>query len=96
MCNGNRASFPGLKQPGRSVHQPPLTSAEDKERVELYLGVHPCHDGKLYGELYLYHSRSSELCGYIQPPDTSYIVSPNIQGIAAYCEFLVLYLLVLM
>jgi len=30
-------SFPGLKRPGRDVDHPPPSSAEVKERVELYL-----------------------------------------------------------
>jgi hypothetical protein len=30
-------SFPGVKRPGRGVDHPPLSSAEVKERVELYL-----------------------------------------------------------
>ena len=30
-------SFPGVKQPGRGVDHPPSSSAEVKERVELYL-----------------------------------------------------------
>jgi hypothetical protein len=30
-------SFPGVKRPGRGVDQPPPSSAEVKERVELYL-----------------------------------------------------------
>ena len=30
-------SFPGLKRPGRGADHPPPTSAEVKERVELYL-----------------------------------------------------------
>jgi len=30
-------SFPGLKRPGYGVNHPPLSSAEVKERVELYL-----------------------------------------------------------
>jgi len=30
-------SFPGLKRPGRGVDHPPTSSAEVKERVELYL-----------------------------------------------------------
>jgi hypothetical protein len=29
--------FPGVKRPGRGVHHPPPSSAEVKERVELYL-----------------------------------------------------------
>ena len=31
-----RVPFPGVKQPGRGVHHPPPTSAEVKERIELY------------------------------------------------------------
>jgi len=31
------AAFPGVKRPGRGVDHPPLSSAEVKERVELYL-----------------------------------------------------------
>jgi hypothetical protein len=34
MCTG---SFPGVKRPGRDVDHPPPSSAEVKERVELYL-----------------------------------------------------------
>ena len=30
-------SFPGIKRPGRGVDHPPPSSAEVKERVELYL-----------------------------------------------------------
>jgi hypothetical protein len=30
-------SFPGVKRPGRGVGHPPLSKAEVKERVELYL-----------------------------------------------------------
>ena len=30
-------SFPGVKQPGRGVNHPPPSSAEVKERVDLYL-----------------------------------------------------------
>jgi hypothetical protein len=30
-------SFPGVKRPGRGVDHPPVSSAEVKERVELYL-----------------------------------------------------------
>jgi hypothetical protein len=30
-------SFPGVKRPGRGADHPPPTSAEVKERVELYL-----------------------------------------------------------
>jgi len=33
----NRASFPGVKRPGRGVHRAPQSTAEIKQRVELYL-----------------------------------------------------------
>ena len=34
--NGNWVSFSGIKRPGRGVDHPPLSSAEVKERAELY------------------------------------------------------------
>ena len=34
---GHWVSFPGVKRPGRVVNYPPLSSAEVKERTELYL-----------------------------------------------------------
>jgi hypothetical protein len=37
VCNGYRVSFPGLKRPGRSANHAPPSSAEVKERVELYM-----------------------------------------------------------
>jgi hypothetical protein len=37
LYNGYWVSFPGLKWPGRGVDRPPPSSAEVKERVELYL-----------------------------------------------------------
>jgi hypothetical protein len=37
LYNGYRFSFPGIKRPGRGVDHPPSSSAEVKERVELYL-----------------------------------------------------------
>ena len=33
----SRGSFPGVKRPGRNVDHPPPSSAEVKERVELYI-----------------------------------------------------------
>jgi hypothetical protein len=36
-CTMGTGSFPGVKRPGRGVDHPPPTSAEVKERVELYL-----------------------------------------------------------
>jgi hypothetical protein len=44
-------SFPGVKGPGRGANHPPLSSAEVKERVDLYVyppqGLH----GLFYGEM---------------------------------------------
>jgi len=37
LCTGYRVSFPEVKRPGRGVDHPPTSSAEIKERVELYL-----------------------------------------------------------
>ena len=54
LHNRYRVSLLGAKRPGRSVNHPPLSSAEVKEGLELYLtpclGLH----GQLQGELYLY------------------------------------------
>jgi hypothetical protein len=36
-CTMGTGSFPGVKRPGRDVDHPPSSSAEVKERVELYL-----------------------------------------------------------
>ena len=36
-CTMSKGSFPGVKRPGRGVDHPPPSSAEVKERVELYL-----------------------------------------------------------
>jgi hypothetical protein len=36
-CTMGTGSFPGVKRSGRGVDHPPLSSAEVKERVELYL-----------------------------------------------------------
>jgi hypothetical protein len=36
-CTMGTGSFPGVKRPGRGVDHPPPSSAEVKERVELYL-----------------------------------------------------------
>ena len=37
LYNGYRVSFPGVKRPERGVNHPLSSSAEVKERVELYL-----------------------------------------------------------
>ena len=37
LYDGYRVSFPGVKRPGRGVNHPPPSSAEVKERVQLYL-----------------------------------------------------------
>jgi hypothetical protein len=36
-CTMGTGSFPGVKRPGHGVDHPPTSSAEVKERVELYL-----------------------------------------------------------
>ena len=48
-------SFPGVKGPGRGVDHPLPTSAEVKERVELYL-YYPSGSSRpvIYDDLYLY------------------------------------------
>ena len=46
-------SFTGTKRPGRDVAHPPLSSAEVKERVELYFTTHTlAFNGLLYGTIY--------------------------------------------
>jgi hypothetical protein len=37
LYSGYRVSFPEVKRPGRGIYHPPPSSAEVKERVELYL-----------------------------------------------------------
>ena len=37
LCNGCRVSFAGRNRPGRVVDHPPPSSAEVKERVEIYI-----------------------------------------------------------
>jgi hypothetical protein len=37
LYSGYRVSFPGVERPGCGVDHPPSSSAEVKERVELYL-----------------------------------------------------------
>jgi hypothetical protein len=46
-------SFPGVKRPGRGVDHLSPSSAEVKERVELYLYPPLTLRDLLYGELYL-------------------------------------------
>ena len=41
LYDGHRVSFPGVKRPRGVVNHPPPTSAEVKEKVELYL-YSPC------------------------------------------------------
>jgi hypothetical protein len=48
LYNGYQVSFPGVKRPGRGVHQALLFSAEVKERVELYL-YSPCEPWPILG-----------------------------------------------
>ena len=40
MYNGYLVSFPGVKRPGRDVDHPLPSTAEVKERVQLYLSLH--------------------------------------------------------
>jgi len=40
LFSGYWVNFPGVKQPGRGIDHPPPSSAEVKERVELYLYFH--------------------------------------------------------
>ena len=47
--------FPGVKWPGRGVDHPPPSSAEVKERVELYLSPSLGSRGLLEGELQVWH-----------------------------------------
>ena len=49
-------SFPGLKRPRRGADNLPLSSAEVKERAELYLSPPLGLRGLLYGDLYLYRN----------------------------------------
>jgi len=48
-------SFPGIKRPGRGVDYTPISSAEVKERVELYiypaLGLLGLFEGEIYSTL---------------------------------------------
>ena len=54
-CTMGTGYFPGVKRPGRGVAHPPPSSAEVKERVELYLySPIPGLRGLFLGELYLY------------------------------------------
>jgi hypothetical protein len=38
-CTMDTASFPGVKRPGRGVNHPPLSNAEVKNRIELYVYI---------------------------------------------------------
>jgi len=58
-------SFPGLKLPGRGVDHPPLSNAEVRERVELYLYPPVGLRDLFYVESFLYFTYS--------PSDTSVI-----------------------
>jgi hypothetical protein len=42
-------SFLGLKLPGRGVYHPPLSSAEDKEKIDLYLYISSRHSWAVLG-----------------------------------------------
>jgi hypothetical protein len=54
LHNEYRVSFPGVKRPGRGVDHPPLSSAEVKERLELYLLFPAVRSWYVTGRVYLY------------------------------------------
>jgi hypothetical protein len=68
-CTMGTGLFPGLRRPERRVSHPPPSSAEVKERVELYiysyLGLH----GKLYGEIYLHFTEEDGKTSSLFGPD---------------------------
>ena len=47
-------SFPGINRPGRGIDHPPPSTAEIKERVELYLYSSSGPSWPVLGETYLY------------------------------------------
>ena len=53
-CTMGTGSFQGVKRPGRSVDQPPPSSGEVNESVELYLYSTSGPSWPVIGELYLY------------------------------------------
>jgi len=60
MYNGSRVSFLGLMRPGHGVEQPPPSSTDVKERVELYrLAFH----GLFYGKI-LYNASQHSSVNY--------------------------------
>jgi hypothetical protein len=54
LHNRYRVSSPGVKQPGRGVDHPPLSSAEVKEGVELYLYSPSVPSWPVIGRILLY------------------------------------------
>jgi len=54
LYNGKRTSFPGSKGAGAWCWLPTPTSAEVKERVELFLYPHPGFHCLFWTEIYLY------------------------------------------
>jgi hypothetical protein len=63
LYSGYRVSFPGVNRPGRGVNHPPPSSAEVKERVELYLfsPTGPSWPVHLYLYLYLNLNKDTDL-----------------------------------
>ena len=60
LWDGYRVSFPGVKRPGRGVNHPSSSSAEVKERVELYVYLPSVPNWHVTGCLYLDTQRVSK------------------------------------
>ena len=65
IYNGYRVSFPGVKRPGSDVNHPPPSSADVKERINLYLYSPSGTHGLLQSYLYLYPYRHINVCHYM-------------------------------
>jgi hypothetical protein len=84
LYNGHRVSFPGVQRPGRRVNHPPPSSAEVKERVELYLYSPPGPSWPVLGRtlpctLYLWRYA----CEMLTTKTTESTKSPDSSDLAA-------------